>query len=236
MVEVLAACSGGDAEEVERQITIPLEVTLAGMPRLQTLASEFGCRPQSAFRPGSSRAPITTPRGEKSSTACKSSNRWPGISPSIVPLAGRREIALHPGWSPRCRGPAGLHHERPADPAEMALGRRVPPVARRSRRRQPRRHDQTLRNPCLSRTASAAMGSRCGSSWTPSPGATPMLPLGIWSRGKSRSMFARLASSAAGWIPSRPKRDRRRPGEGRQAAPGRRAAASARDARSWSGA
>src|SRR5262249_18342003 len=34
IIEVLAQMSGGTAEEMERQVTIPLEVTLAGMPGL----------------------------------------------------------------------------------------------------------------------------------------------------------------------------------------------------------
>ncbi len=40
LVEVVAAWPGSNAEEVERQVTVPLEVTLAGMPRLQTLRSK----------------------------------------------------------------------------------------------------------------------------------------------------------------------------------------------------
>ena len=35
LIEVIALFPGGSAEEVERQVTVPLEVTLAGMPGLK---------------------------------------------------------------------------------------------------------------------------------------------------------------------------------------------------------
>ncbi|HKI34227.1 MAG TPA: efflux RND transporter permease subunit, partial [Gemmataceae bacterium] len=40
LVEVIAQFPGGSAEEVERQVTVPLEVTLAGMPGLQVTRSK----------------------------------------------------------------------------------------------------------------------------------------------------------------------------------------------------
>src|SRR6516162_9034286 len=40
IVEVVALFSGASAEEVERQVTIPLEVTFAGMPGLKTIHSK----------------------------------------------------------------------------------------------------------------------------------------------------------------------------------------------------
>src|SRR5215813_1547910 len=40
IVEVIALFPGASAEEVERQVTIPLEVALAGMPGLQTTRSK----------------------------------------------------------------------------------------------------------------------------------------------------------------------------------------------------
>src|SRR5437764_10105203 len=40
IVEVVAQFPGASAEEVERQITIPLEVSLQGMPGLQTIRSK----------------------------------------------------------------------------------------------------------------------------------------------------------------------------------------------------
>jgi Cu/Ag efflux pump CusA len=56
VVEVFAAYPGTAAEEVERQVTIPLEVTLAGMPRLQSLRSKSipdRCGLYARFEPGS---------------------------------------------------------------------------------------------------------------------------------------------------------------------------------------
>src|SRR5690349_15336225 len=40
IVEVVAQFPGASAEEVERQVTIPLEVTFAGMPGLKTIRSQ----------------------------------------------------------------------------------------------------------------------------------------------------------------------------------------------------
>src|SRR6202000_1262097 len=40
IVEVFAQFPGASAEEVERQVTIPLEVTLAGMPGLKSIHSK----------------------------------------------------------------------------------------------------------------------------------------------------------------------------------------------------
>src|SRR5580700_11367187 len=40
IIEVIAQYPGASAEEVERQVTVPLEVTLAGMPKLKYLRSK----------------------------------------------------------------------------------------------------------------------------------------------------------------------------------------------------
>src|SRR5690349_6468107 len=40
IVEVVAQFPGDSAEEVERQVTVPLEVTFAGMPGLNTIRSQ----------------------------------------------------------------------------------------------------------------------------------------------------------------------------------------------------
>src|SRR6266513_5694235 len=40
IIEVVAQFPGASAEEVERQVTIPLEVALAGMPGLETTRSK----------------------------------------------------------------------------------------------------------------------------------------------------------------------------------------------------
>src|SRR5713226_5405494 len=40
IVEVIAQFPGASAEEVERQVTIPLEVTFAGMPGLKAIRSQ----------------------------------------------------------------------------------------------------------------------------------------------------------------------------------------------------
>ena len=40
IVEIIAQYPGASAEEVERQVTIPLEVALSGMPGLETMRSQ----------------------------------------------------------------------------------------------------------------------------------------------------------------------------------------------------
>src|ERR1700730_13774814 len=40
IVEVVAPYNGASAEEIERQVTVPLEVTLAGMPGLKYVRSK----------------------------------------------------------------------------------------------------------------------------------------------------------------------------------------------------
>src|SRR5215510_14835505 len=40
IIEVVAQYPGASAEEVERQVTVPLEVSLAGMPELETTRSK----------------------------------------------------------------------------------------------------------------------------------------------------------------------------------------------------
>jgi cobalt-zinc-cadmium resistance protein CzcA len=40
IIEVVAQYPGGSAEEVERQVTVPLEITLSGMPQLKVLRSK----------------------------------------------------------------------------------------------------------------------------------------------------------------------------------------------------
>src|SRR5271157_5723159 len=40
IVEIVAQFPGASAEEVERQVTIPLEVTFAGMPGLRAIRSQ----------------------------------------------------------------------------------------------------------------------------------------------------------------------------------------------------
>src|SRR6202035_334776 len=40
IVEVVAQYPGASAEEVERQVTIPLEITLSGMPKMKVLRSK----------------------------------------------------------------------------------------------------------------------------------------------------------------------------------------------------
>ena len=73
-VEVVALFPGASAEEVERQVTIPLEVALAGMPGLESMNSKtvFGLSDiKMLFNYGSS----TKKRARRRSIACNPRRR-----------------------------------------------------------------------------------------------------------------------------------------------------------------
>ena len=52
IIEVFAQFPGASAEEVERQVTVPLEVTFAGMPGLKAIRSR--CRTSTIYATGRS--------------------------------------------------------------------------------------------------------------------------------------------------------------------------------------
>lgn len=88
LVEVLAAFPGASTEEVERQVTIPLEVALAGVPHLQSLRthSVFGhCRLRARFSPGSD---YSAARQEVINRLQLTQALPPGVFPQIGPRPG----------------------------------------------------------------------------------------------------------------------------------------------------
>ncbi len=95
LVEVVAGYAGASPEEVERQITIPLEVALAGMPRLVTVRSRssFGqCQLRLEFGPG------TYYEAARQEVI----NRLQFVSPLPPPaIRGRRSIEVRLMWSRR---------------------------------------------------------------------------------------------------------------------------------------
>ena len=95
IVEVIALFPGASAEEVERQVTIPLEVTFAGMPGLKKINSKslFGLSDLKMTWNTATSTRTRTP-GRKSSTAWPRS-RQPlprNVTPAISPQSPTGEI------------------------------------------------------------------------------------------------------------------------------------------------
>ena len=92
IIEVVAQYPGASAEEVERLVTIPLEVALAGHARAAVDAEQVALRPRLPQLPVRLRHRLPRRPARKSSTAC----RWPtsptGVTPPISPRSPIGEI------------------------------------------------------------------------------------------------------------------------------------------------
>ena len=156
IVEVVAQYPGASAEEVERQVTIPLEVALAGMPGLKYTRSQslFGLspHPQPVRLRGRSAG---RPAGGDQPPAIRC-NLPAGVTPQISPESPTGEIFRYTLTNPKdAAGTADLQPQRPEVAAGLDAGAAVPPRAADHRRGQLRRHGQTLRNPSRSAPAAA---------------------------------------------------------------------------------
>ena len=144
IVEVIAQYPGASAEEVERQVTIPLEVLLAGMPGLQYTRSEslfelshirnqfhYGVDPLAARQEVINRLQFTAIAGG-------------GHAADFTRVAHRRNLPLY-DQEPQGRfRQADLQPQRPEIAAGLDAGAIVPPPAADHRRNQLRRHHETL--------------------------------------------------------------------------------------------
>src|SRR6516162_711256 len=95
IVEVVALFSGASAEEVERQVTIPLEVTFAGMPGLKTIHSKslFGLSDLKMNWHYGSQWTYEVARQEVINRMATISQPLPaGVSPAISPESPTGEI------------------------------------------------------------------------------------------------------------------------------------------------
>jgi Cu/Ag efflux pump CusA len=91
-VALFAAFPGASAEEVERQLAIPLEVTLAGIPRLQSVRTSSGvgqCCLYARFEPGCN--PFAA-RQEVINRLQFGQPLPPGVFPQLVPCAVRQTV------------------------------------------------------------------------------------------------------------------------------------------------
>src|SRR3984893_17161250 len=95
IVEVIALYPGASAEEVERQVTIPLEVTFAGMPGLKKINSKslFGLSDLKMTWHYGSGYPYQTARQEVINRMSTISQPLPnGVTPGISPWSPTGEI------------------------------------------------------------------------------------------------------------------------------------------------
>src|SRR6516164_3630730 len=95
IVEVIALFPGASAEEVERQVTIPLEVTFSGMPGLRAIYSKslFGLSDLKMNWNYGSQWTYETARQEViNRMATISQPLPPGVSPAISPESPTGEI------------------------------------------------------------------------------------------------------------------------------------------------
>src|SRR6516165_9122410 len=104
IVEVFALFPGASAEEVERQVTIPLEVTFAGMPGLKSIHSKslFGLSDLKMNWHYGSQWTYETARQEViNRLATITQPLPPGVTPTISPESPTGEIYRYVLDSPR---------------------------------------------------------------------------------------------------------------------------------------
>jgi hypothetical protein len=97
IIEVIAQYPGASAEEVERQVTVPLEVTLAGMPKLKVPSHQvpvwIGARtpPIRVWIRLQGSAP-----GSDQPVAIRSATAAWRQSPAIAAKSNRRDLSVYP--------------------------------------------------------------------------------------------------------------------------------------------
>ena len=180
---------GASAEEVERQVTIPLEVTLAGMPGLQVHPQQV------AVRPGPPAQPVRLRRGLLQRPRQEVINRLQFVS---QPAHGRQPADLARSRQPAKSDP--LHaaqphgYRRQADSTRSTtsrpcrtglLEREFPPRAADRRRHRLRRHGQALRDPSRPRAAQALRHHLAAGSGRASATATPTSAATILRQGQT---------------------------------------------------
>jgi Cu/Ag efflux pump CusA len=101
-VDVVAAYPGASAEEVERQVTIPLEVTFAGTPGLKSVRSKSRFGLAHLRLEFESRMEYSQARQEVINCLTVIDQPLPpGVSPALRPTSARREILRYALRGPR---------------------------------------------------------------------------------------------------------------------------------------
>ncbi len=149
IVEVIALFPGASAEEVERQVTIPLEVTFAGMPGLKKINSKslFGLSDlKMTWHYGSEYTYEAARQEVINRMATITQPLPPNVTPAISPESPTGEIFRYilkvPKDAVRQRD---LHAQRHQGAAGLGAGARVPHRAADRGRHQLRRHGAALR-------------------------------------------------------------------------------------------
>ena len=148
IVEVVARYPGASAEEVERQVTIPLEVALAGMPGLgdhpHPVAVRVVPRPQPVrIRRRSGAGPAGSDQPPEDRQTCR-----PESIPTSRPGRPLGEIYRYVLVSPKDSAGRDIYDpQRSQVVAGLHAGAALPPPAAGGRRDQLRRHRETLRDP-----------------------------------------------------------------------------------------
>jgi Cu/Ag efflux pump CusA len=109
VIDLVAQLPGASAEEVERQVTIPLEVTMAGAPRLESIqsVSRFGL---SQIRLGFTRATYEQARQEVINRLQVIAVPLPaGVTPLLSPIAEGNELLRYILRSPKDRSGKNLY-------------------------------------------------------------------------------------------------------------------------------
>ena len=177
IVEVFAQFPGASAEEVERQVTIPLEVTFAGMPGLKSIHSKslFGLSDLKMNWNYGGRWTYEAGRQEVINRLATISQPLPnGVTPQISPESPTGEIYRYVLNSPKdATRPRDLHAQRSQGAAGLGAGARVPHRAADRRRQQlgRARSDATKFSPIP--IACAATASRWPNCRRRSPTAMP---------------------------------------------------------------
>ena len=126
IVEVYAQFPGASAEEVERQVTIPLEVTFAGMPGLKFIHSKslFGLSDLKMNWNYGSQWTYEAARQEViNRIATIAQPLPPNVTPDhLARVAHRRNLPLHPEGPQGRFGPRDLHPERHQGDAGLGDG------------------------------------------------------------------------------------------------------------------
>src|SRR6202044_2614831 len=104
IIEVFAQFAGASAEEVERQVTVPLEITFAGMPGLNSIPSKslFALSDLKMNRNYGSRYTYEAGRQEVINRLATISQSLPnGVTPQISPESPTGEIYRYVLTSPK---------------------------------------------------------------------------------------------------------------------------------------
>ena len=156
IVEVIALFPGASAEEVERQVTIPLEVTFSGMPGLKTINSKslFGLSDlKMNWHYGSDvhllygSAGSYQPHGHDCPAAA--AQRDPR---HLAGVPHGRNLPLCPEFPQGCCRQRALHAQRPQGVAGLGAGARVPEGAAGRGHHQLRRYGAAVRGPARPRS------------------------------------------------------------------------------------